>query len=235
MKKTIKAGALLLAGVFVLSGCGSSDGDSGSAEAESSPAPTLAVGQDQYSADELEDALVAVTEDGILTGDVENDAMLRPQFEDASYTDISIEPEKCAALLSSTFDRKIQEGNLAFGGVNDSDVLTLVSYDDASVLEEQVEGSETAVADCAQIQMANGEAELAASLEKIEASTEAPTTQAYRTTIDRIGSEGTAIHVIGISGTVQVSVSLFDPADEDAAIADAEEAIDAVYAELESK
>ncbi|MCC9175960.1 hypothetical protein [Arthrobacter sp. zg-Y179] len=235
MKKTIKAGALLVAGVFVLSGCGSSDGDSGSASAESSPTPTLAVGQDQYSADELEDALVAVTEDGVLTGNVENDEMLRPQFEEASYTDITIKPEQCAALLSSTFDRKIQEGNLAFGGVNDSDVLTLVSYADASVLEKQVDGSETAPADCAEIQMANGEAQLAAALEKIEASTEAPTTQAYRTTIDRSGSEGMAIHVIGISGTVQISATLFDPADEATAIADAEEAINAVYAELEKK
>ena len=235
MNKTIKAGALLVAGVFVLSGCGSSDGNSGSAPAESSPTPTLAVGQDQYSPDELEDALVALTEDQILTGDIENDAMLRPQFENDSFTGISITPEQCSGLLSSTFDKGIQDGNLAFGLLQDSNVLTLVSYEDASVLEEQVEGGDQVVAECADLQMENDGVQLSAGVEKIDASTDAPTTHAYRTTIDRGDAEGIAIHVMGISGTVQISVTMFDSADEAAGIAEAEEAINAVYAELEKK
>ncbi|MCQ2001908.1 hypothetical protein [Arthrobacter zhaoxinii] len=227
MKKTIKTSALLIAGVFVLSGCGGGNPESGESSA-------LAVGQDQYSADELEAALEAVKEDGILTGAVENDAMLRPQFEKPSYTDITISPEQCAALLSSTFDRKLQDGNLAFGGLNDSDVLTLVSYEDASVLEEQVEGSGQALTDCAELQMNNGTGQITAALEKIDASSEAPTTQAYLTTIGQ-PSSGEAVHVIGISGTVQVSATLFDPADVEAAVADGEEAVNAVLTELEQQ
>lgn len=236
VKNSIKAGALLVAGVIALSGCGSSEGTSGSAEGEtSSPTPTLAVGQNQYSADELEDALKAAREDGVVTGDIENDGMLRPQFEESSYKDLTIKPEQCAALLSSTFDRKIQDGNLAFGGLNDSDVVTLVSYKDASVLEEQVDASGQALTDCAEFQMDNGMGQINASLEKIDASTEAPVTQAYRTTIGAMDSQGTAVHVMGISGTVQVSATLFDPADVDGAVADGEEAVNAVLAALDKK
>lgn len=236
MKTSVKAGSLLIAGIFALSGCGSSEGAQGSEPAESgsaSPTPTLAVGQEQYSADELESALAAVNEAEGLNGEIQNDAELRPQFEDASYLETGVDPEQCTAVLSSTFDRKIQDGNLAFMGFNATDMLAVISYDDKSVLEKQFGDSENTLADCGEFQMTNGDARITAVAESATASTEAPVTQAYRTTVRRESGDGVVVHVVGISGTTQVSATLIDPTDEAASVAQSEEVINAVLAELE--
>jgi hypothetical protein len=239
MNKSMKASALLVAGIFALSGCGSSD-DSAAADSPAadspSPTPTLAVGQDQYSADELEAALTAVKTAQGLTGDVENDATLRPQMEEATLSGITATPEQCNILVSSFFDEKIGEGNLGTVGINDSDTLMLISYKDASVLEKQAESSAQLVKDCAEFQMEADGRVINGSVESLEASTDAPSTQAYRSVITRAdGGEASTIQVSGLSGTLNLSVTLFDPADAKAAVAEAEESINAALSELEKK
>ncbi|GAA3288995.1 hypothetical protein ACFFON_15030 [Arthrobacter citreus] len=239
MNKSMKTAALLTAGIFALSGCGSSDESAAAdspATASATPTPTLAVGQEQYSADELEAALTAVKESQGLEGDVENDATLQAQLADATVTGITTTPEECHILVSSLLDEKIADGNLAAVGLSGGDGLMLISYEDASVLEEQVESGEQLIKDCADFEMELEGVVIGGSAEAIEASTDAPSTQAYRTTITRgDGGEASTIQVSGLSGTLNLSVTLFDPTDTDAAVAEAEETINAVLSELEKK
>ncbi|MET4060036.1 hypothetical protein ABIB35_001581 [Arthrobacter sp. UYP6] len=238
MKNTMKAGALLVAGIFALSGCGGSDesASESSPSATPTPTPTLAVGQEQYTADELEAALTAVKASQSLTGEVENDATLRPQLEEFSLADIKTTPEQCNTLVSSVLDETIADGNLATVGLDDSDALMLISYDDASVLEEQADSGEQLIKDCTDFEMELDGKVITASVESLEASTEAPSTQAYRTVINRAGNEeASIIAVSGLSGTLNLSVTLFDPVDADAAVSTAEEIINAALSELEKK
>ncbi|WAP51043.1 hypothetical protein OL239_14150 [Arthrobacter sp. ATA002] len=239
MNKSMKAGALLIAGVFALSGCGSSDETATAdspASGSPSPTPTLAVGQEQYTADELEAALTAVKTSEGLTGEVENDAMLRPQLEETTLSGVVTTPEQCNILVSSFFDEKIAGGNLATVGLDSSDTLMLISYEDASVLEEQAGSSEQLIKDCVDFEMALDGAVITGAVEGLEASTDAPSTQAYRTVITRAdGGEASTIQVSGLSGTLNLSVTLFDPADPDAAVAKAEETINAALTELEKE
>lgn len=236
MKKSLKASALLVAGVFALSGCGSSD-ESAAADspASASPTPTLAVGEEQYTADELETALTAVKTAQGLTGNVQNDALLRPELKDAALSEITATPEQCTILVSSLFDKKIADGNLATLELDDTDILMLVSYEDASVLQKQAEDSDQLIEDCAEFQMELNGTPITGTVEGIDASSEAPTTEGYRTLITRANGEGTAIQVTALSGTLSLNATLFDPADEAAAVANAEKAINAVLAELEKK
>ena len=237
----MKAGAVLVAGIFALSGCGSSDetteaASESSPSATATPTPTLAVGQEQYTADELEAALNAVKASQGLTGEVENDATLRPQLADLSFADIKTTPEQCNILVSSVLDATIADGNLATVGLDDSDGLMLISYDDASVLEKQADRGEQLVKDCTNFEMELNGTVITASAESLEASTEAPSTQAYRTVINRAANEEASIVAVsGLSGTLNLNVTLFDPVDVDAAVARAEEVINAALTEFEKK
>ena len=237
MKKSMKAGALLVAGVFALSGCGSSSeaADSGSTESSPTPTPTLAVGQDQYTADELEAALTAVKTARGLEGDVENDAALRPQLGEVSLSGITATPAQCVTLVSSLFDETIADGNLATVELGGTGGLMLISYKDSSVPDKQAETGEQLAGDCAEFQMEKGGVTITGAVEPLDASTEAPTTQAYRTTITRADGQAETVLVQALSGTLNLSVTVLDPADAAAAVATAEETINAALAELEKK
>lgn len=235
MKKSMKAGALLVAGVFALSGCGSSSEAADSGSDESTPTPTLAVGQDQYTADELEAALTAVKTARGLEGDVENDAALRPQLGEVSLTGITATPAQCVTLVSSLFDETIADGNLATVELDGAGGLMLISYKDSSVPDKQAETGEQLASDCAEFQMERGGVTITGAVETLDASTEAPTTQAYRTTITRADGKSETVLVQALSGTLNLSVTVLDPTDAAAAVATAEETINAALAELEKK
>ena len=235
MKKSIKTCTLLVAGVFALSGCGSS-GQADSAPEESSspsPTPTLAVGQDQYTPDELEAALQAVKADEGLSGDIENNAALQPQL--SSLSDITATPALCVSLMSSMFDKSLSDGNLAALAMGGTDLLMLASYADSSIADEQAETGDQLAADCAEFQLERGGVALTGAVEAVEASSEAPTTQAYRATITRADGQSETLLVRALSGTTSLSVTIFDPTDTAAAVASAEETINAALAELEKK
>ncbi|UWX98113.1 hypothetical protein N2K95_05455 [Arthrobacter zhaoxinii] len=238
----MKASALLVAGVFVLSGCGSSEGKSESASAETksasaTPTPTLAVGQEQYTADELEDALTAVKEAEGLTGQIANDAMVRPELgaaEDA-LAGIAVTPEACGELLTNGLGEKLNDGVFGIMQLSATDTVTIISYTDESFIEEQIKSNNQQLEDCSTFTMeANGQS-LAASGKEVEATTDAPTTQAVEVMTSMGGDETTALQIAALSGTTNITVAVQDPADTAAAVADAEEIINAVLAELEKK
>lgn len=245
MKKSMKTGALLVAGVFMLSACGSDDSaepaaadSSASASATSAsptPTPTLAVGQEQYTADELEAALTAVKEDQGLTGQIANDAAVRPELtgvEDA-FTDIVITPEECSALATANLSEKIESSNVAIMQLSETDSLTVISYKDASLMDSQIENNEQQMVDCAEFTMETAGQVLTASAEEVDSTTDAVTTQAYSVAINAAGQETTTLQISGFSGTTNITVSMSDPADAAGAQGAAEELIDAVLAELE--
>ena len=232
MLKSTKTGALLVAGVFALAGCGSSSEAAGS-DSPDSPSPTLAVGQDQYAADELEAALTAFKSAQGLTGDVENNDQLQLQL--TSATEMTATPEQCVWLMSSLFDKTLADGNLAALSLDGTDGLMVVSYEDSSVLDEQAETGEQLSKDCAEVQLEARGVTLPGAVEAIDASTDAPATQAYLTTITQPNGQAQTLQVRALSGTTSVFVSFFDPADVTAAVATAEESINGVLAELEKK
>ncbi|GAA3288997.1 hypothetical protein ACFFON_15035 [Arthrobacter citreus] len=245
MNKSLKAGALLVAGIFALSGCGSSDSPEAaasepSASAESAsptptPTPTLAVGQEQYTADELEAALTAVKEEQGLTGQIANDAAVRPELagvEDA-FAGIVITPEECSALATANLSEKIESSTVAIMQLSETDSLTVISYEDASLMDSQVENNEQQMVDCAEFTMETGGQVLSASAEEVDSSTDAVTTQAYSVAINVEGQETTTLQISGFSGTTNITVSMSDPADAAGAQGAAEELINAVLAELE--
>lgn len=247
MKNTMKTGALCLAGILALSACGSS-GESvssaspaspdspASAPASSAPSstPAPAAGREQYTADELEAALTAVKASQGLTGEVQNDDAVRPLLAENPLTGVTITPEHCNSLVSSFFDEKISDGNLAAVGMDGTDLLMLISYDDASVPDQQTGSSKQLIKDCGNFTMELNGTVIDGSVETIDASTQAPSTQAFRTELSRDGKpEGAVLQVSGISGTVTASVTLLNPEDEDAAVTAAEKTINAALAELE--
>lgn len=235
MNKSIKTGALLVAGVFALSGCGSSSEAADSGSGESSPTAALAVGQDQYTAEELEAALTAAQKAMGFSGIVDNDASVRAMLETAGFLSVTATPAQCATLGSSLFDKTITTGNSAAMEMEGTDALLLVSYEDASVPDERAEIGEQLASDCAEFELENKGMTISGAVEALEVSTEAPSTQAYRTTITQPGGKAEIVQVQAYSGTVSLSVSMFDPADAAAAVDVAEETINAALAELAKK
>lgn len=244
MKKSMKAGALLVAGVFALSACGGS-GDAAepaaadsSASAESAsptPTPTPAVGQEQYTADELEAALTAVKEDQGLTGQIANDATVRPELEgvEDTFDNIVITPEECSALATANLSEKITSSTVAIMQLSETDSLTVISYEDASLIDDQVKNNDQQMIDCTEFTMETAGQVLTASAEEVDSSTDAETTQAYSVAINVAGQETTTLQVSGFSGTTNITVSMSDPADAAGAQGAAEELINSVLAELE--
>ncbi|MCQ1987940.1 hypothetical protein [Arthrobacter sp. zg-Y844] len=238
MKKTIKAGALLIAGVFVLSGCGSSDGDSGSASAESSPTPaTQAVGEKQYTADELEDALAAVMKDKNLDGPLGNDETVRPDMMNAvdPLENITIAPAACDVLASTNVNKVLDNAYIAVLLLNETDSLTVVSHSDPAVLEKQVEDNDTLLDECAQYTMEGPGGQATVVNEGIDASTDADTTQAFHSITSNGTIEEGITQVAAASGTTNIAARFVNASDPEASVAEAEELINAVYAELEKK
>ncbi|WP_341393794.1 hypothetical protein [Arthrobacter sp. G119Y2] len=243
MKKSMKAGALLIAGVFALSACGSdasaepaaADSSESATSASPTPTPTLAVGQEQYTADELEAALTAVKADQGLTGQIANDATVRPELEgvETTFDNIVITPEECSALATANLSEKIERSTLAIMQLSETDSLTVISYEDASLIDEQVKNNDQQMVDCTEFTMETAGQVLTASAEEVDSSTDAVTTQAYSVAVNAEGQETTTLQISGFSGTTNITVSMSDPADAAGAQGAAEELIDAVLAELE--
>ncbi|MCQ1954795.1 MULTISPECIES: hypothetical protein [Arthrobacter] len=243
MKKSIKAGALLVAGVFVLSGCGSSEGssDSGSAETKSAsakPTPTTqAVGEKQYTADELEEALAAVMKDKNLDGPLGNDETVRPEMMNAvdPLEGITIAPASCDVLASTNINKVLDNAYIAVLLLNETDSLTVVSHSDPAVLEKQVEDNDSLLGECAQYTMEGPGGQATVINKGIEASTDADTTQAFHSITSNGTVEEGITQVAGASGTTNIAARFVNSADPEASVAEAEELIDAVYAELEKQ
>lgn len=234
MKKSIKTGALLVAGVLALSGCGGSSDAADSGSAESSPTPTLSVGQDQYTADELEAALQAVKADEGLSGQIANDATVRPELKaaTAALEQITITPVECHDLALNNFSEKMDSANFAIMQLSATDTVTIMSYEDASFVDTQVKTNEQQMEDCAEFQMEAAGQVSTASAKKIDASTDAVTTQASVVVGTTAGQETEALQINGFSGTIHISVALNGPSDQEGALAAAEELINAILEQL---
>ena len=252
MKKSMKAGALLVAGVFALSGCSSSDEgtesaaeSSPSATATPTPTPTLAVGQEQYTPAELESALAAVLADRGMDGEVITQEDLAPMLEGApdSLAGVAITPEQCDVLAAADIAGVLESANMAMIMLSDTDTLTIASHPSASVMDKQVEDNTRLLDECAEFQMEISGQVINASVEALDASTEGQTTQAFRTSIATVDPATDAeqvtdtVQVSAVSGTTNVQVSmtggLSSAAESDQAIAQAETIINEVLAELE--
>ena len=241
MKNTMKASALLVAGVFALSGCGSSEGkpESGSAESESAtPTPTAqAVGEKQYTADDLEEALAAVMKDKNLDGPLGNDATVRPDMMNAAdpLEGIVITPAACDVLASTSITKVMDNAYIAILLLNETDALTIVSHSDPAVLERQVEDNDRLLGECAEFTMEGPGGQATVVNEGLDASTDADTTQAYQSITSDGVTEERITQVAAASGTTNIAARFVDAADPEASVAEAEELIDAVYAELAKK
>ena len=241
MKKNTTAGALLIAGVLALTACGgSAEGtDDPSTAAASSPSATATptAEAEQYSAGDLEAALTAVKTEQGLSGQVVNDATLRPQLEAAAeaIAQIVITPEECGDLATSNLAEKVDSANVAVMQLSETDALTILSYEDVSFIEDQLESNASQAEKCTEFQMEAGGEVSTASAKPIDASTDAETTEAYTSVVTTAGQTVESYQVSGFSGTLNISVSITNPSDPEGAIAAAEELINAVLAELEAK
>ena len=249
VKKSVKAGAILLAGIFVLSGCGSSaEGvESGAAESSaagaesasstpaSTPTTTPAVGRKQYTADQLEAVLTAVKDSQGITGPIANDATLRPELEAAtdSFNGITITPEECSDLVTSGLGDKIDSAHFAILQLGVADTVTIISYADESFIENQIENNNQQMIDCAEFQMELGGQVISSTGEEIAASTAAPVTQAYNVRSTSADEETANIQLTAFSGTTSITLAMQNPGDSAGAVAAAEEMVNAVLAELE--
>ena len=239
MKNTMKAGALLLAGMLALSACGSSDepaeASDGEAAASPSPTATLAVGQEQYTADELLVALEAVNAARGGTGVVSDDATLRQYLAEQSLPEgIAITPAKCEGIASfANFFGDVAQANIASVKLGSDQKLTLVSHPKASDLDTLMQDNETGLSECVEFEMGDEEFTAAGTTERRDVSTDAPTTQAFTLTMTAEGATLSGLKVSAASGTTNVVVTDSDAADPEEASAQAAELIDAVLAELE--
>lgn len=238
MKNSIKAGALLAAGVIALSGCGSSEGKQESASAEfkaasATPSPTAEA--KQYSADDLEAALTAVRAERGMTGLVVNDSSLRPQLKVATNAlqNVVISPEVCGDLVTSNLAEKVDSANVAVMQLSETDAVTILSYEDASFIEDQVENNAKQVEECTEFQMEVGGQVSSATAKQVDASTDAETTEAYSSVVTTGAEVLEGYQISGFSGTTNISVSMTNPEDADGAVAGAEEIINEILAELE--
>ncbi|MCC3266427.1 hypothetical protein [Arthrobacter gengyunqii] len=238
MKKSMKAGALLVAGVFALSGCGSSD-DGSKAASESSPSatatptPTLAVGQSQYTPEELEAALQAVKADQGLSGEIANQEMLSPLLQEApdALAGVTITPEKCDVLATTDIAGILESANMAMLMLTATDMLMIASHPDESVMEKQFADNSLLLEECAQFQMEAAGQVMTASIEPVDATTDAEQTQAFRTAITA-GEEVTeSTQLSVVSGTTNIQITLNGP-EGGASMSKAEDLANALLAEL---
>ena len=215
----MKAGALLVAGIFTLSGC-SSSGEAASAPESQPPAaesssPAPSVRQGQYTADELEAALTTVKAEAGLKGQIANDATLRPELEgvEDALSGITITPEECSALASANIGEKIKGSNVAVMQLSATDALTVMSYEDKSLVEDQIRNNDQQMVDCTEFQMEAGGQIITASAEELDASTDSETTQAYSVAVDAGGQQTVTVQVNAFSGSTNIVINLIDPAD----------------------
>ena len=240
MKKSMKAGALLVAGVFALSGCGSSDEgseaaseSSPSATATPTPTPTLAVGQEQYTPEELEAALQAVKADQGLSGEIANQEMLSPLLQETpdALAGVTITPAKCDVLATTDIAGVLENANMAMLMLSATDVLMIASHPDESVMEKQFADNSLLLEDCAQFQMEAAGQVITASAEPVDATTDAEQTQAFRTVITA-GEEVTeSTQLSVVSGTTNIQITL-NGAEGAASMSKAEDLANALLAEL---
>ena len=103
----------------------------------SPPAP--AVGQAQYTAAELVAALTAVKADRGLTGEVSDDAPLRPSLVETSFPGgITMTPARCGGIAGSAdFFGPVDGAAVAGLQAGDGQRLLLVSQLDGSLPEQQ--------------------------------------------------------------------------------------------------
>jgi hypothetical protein len=247
MNKSMKAGALLVAGIFALSGCGSSDDSASSADAapdssasapaesaSPTPTPTPVVGEKQYSPDELEAALVAVKADQGLQGEVANQESLRPLLEEApdALAGVTITPEKCDVLATTDIAGVLENANMAMLMLSATDFLSVASHPDESVMTKQFADNSLLMEDCAEFQMETAGQIVTATTEPVDAETDGEQTQAFRSEITVGGEVTESTQISVVSGTTNIQITL-DGSDAAAALPEAEKLINAVLAELE--
>lgn len=241
MKNSMKAGALLVAGIFALSGCGSSaegseseSGGSSPAAESASPSPTLAVGQDQYPAEELVAALEAVNAAQGGAGEISDDAAMREYLQQQGFSEgVTISPAQCEEIASFvSFFGDVDEANIASLKL-ENQKLTVVSHSDAEALDSLMQENANLADECAEFEMGDEEFTAVGATESLDVSTEAPTTQAFTMTMSAEGQTLSGLKVSSASGTTNIVVTNSDAADQEAATAEAAELIDAVLAQLQ--
>lgn len=242
MKNSMKAGALFVAGIFALSGCGSSAegsesdsaGSSPAASKSASPSPTLAVGQEQYEAAELVAALDAVNAAQGGTGEISDDAAMRDYLQQQGFSEgVTVSPAQCEEIASFvSFFGDVDEANIASLKL-DTRKLTVVSHSDADTLDSLMQDNAKLADECSGFEMGDEEFTAVGATESLEVSTEAPTTQAFTMTVSAEGETLSGLKVSSASGTTNIVVTDSDAANPDEASAEAAELIDAVLEQLQ--
>ena len=245
MNRSMKAGALLVAGIFALTGCSGAGettaGESPAASDSPSPTstPTPTVGQEQYTPQELEAALAAVKTQLGLTGEVVGEEALAPLLEQAPdmLAGVTITPEQCDVLASTDIAGVVENANMALLLLSQTDSLAVASHPDASVMEKQTEDNARLLDECSEFQMEVAGQAITATTEAVEAQTDAEATQAFRTSIATAEGATETLQISAVSGTTNVQVTMAGAGasgtESAAAVAKAEDAINAVLAELE--
>lgn len=237
LKKSMQGCAVLVAGVFALSGCGSSE-----ESAEAAPA----VGEEQYSAEDLDAVLKAVVADHGVDGEIAGEDIQAQ--ETADYVGLkekmAFTPESCAALLMPSFADEAADANVALMMLNDtgntSDSLTIVSHADVSGMEKTADDNEKMLAECGDFSISPVGVtglQLPGTTAPVDASSDAESTTAFRTDLTMGEESVMMIEVHGVSGTTSVSVSmtLEDEAEIESSRDRAVEVINSTLTELGKK
>lgn len=208
----------------------------GSGESKpAAPNPALdSVGAVQYTPDQLSAALAAANTQLGLGGVVHTDAQIRPQLEAGSeeLDEIVITPQSCAVFIDTELEDTIGQTTFALLTVNEDITVTISSFADPAVLQEQARANEQALEACSTFQVQAGDAVFDAETEELPAESDAQATFAVATVATLDGETVPTVTMNGTSGSTKVEVTFTDPDEPEQAVGEGRTLIDAVLAHL---
>lgn len=201
------------------------------------PDPSDVVAGRHYAGPELEQALLAVRAarqpDARLVAGA--DLQAQASAAEAALAEAEIEPAACARLAADEAEALLQGGTAALLALPDGsgvETVAAVSYPDPAQPARQDAATRQLLEECGTFTMTLGGQQISTTAQAVPAGGDLPGLSAVRTVARAAGQSLDTLSVSAAAGHNRVQVSIAAPADQDAALREAEELIRAVLAEL---
>lgn len=183
---------------------------------DSDPGSDPTVGQNaEYTADELEAALVAVDEQESLAGVILNDSAIRELVNgsDEGTSDVTVTPEECDVFADPDIAEQALSatlGVMTFAGASSlqPDSLSLTSQESDESVQEQIEVNRIQLAECSAFDMEIGGEVVSAAVTELSATTRADETFAVRTVVQVPGTIQETVSLTALIGTTTINVTI---------------------------